>query len=172
MFNNVTCNHVKPSSHISQLHPFDAPCWRALPNYSTDVGVIQVNESGSYWDDLLFGSYTNSGVTAVPLTGQTLTGRAFSLRVLIGGQPHAFIHTPQRVRDCRCSPAHAWKTEANQCGFASARPMFVWGSATAGHFVHIITRPAQVVVPGLQPKNPLGGWPLLPEFRSRGRQRP
>ncbi|MBW0584548.1 hypothetical protein O181_124263 [Austropuccinia psidii MF-1] len=43
LFNNVTCNHVKPSSHISQLHPFDAPCWTALPNYGTDAHVTQVN---------------------------------------------------------------------------------------------------------------------------------
>ncbi|MBW0570989.1 hypothetical protein O181_110704 [Austropuccinia psidii MF-1] len=43
LFNNVTCNHVKPSSHILQLHPFDAPCWTALPNYGTDAHVIQVN---------------------------------------------------------------------------------------------------------------------------------
>ncbi|MBW0560773.1 hypothetical protein O181_100488 [Austropuccinia psidii MF-1] len=139
-FNNVTCNHVKPSSHISQLHPFDAPCWRALPNYGTDAGVIQVNESGSYWDNLLFGSYTNSGFTPVPLTGQTLTGRACSLRVLSGGQPHTFIcrqlsdtwktfycqYSDQLFSwsggqlDCRCSPAGAWKPEANKCGFASA----------------------------------------------------
>ncbi|MBW0566244.1 hypothetical protein O181_105959, partial [Austropuccinia psidii MF-1] len=43
LFNNVTCNHVKPSSHISHLHPFDAPCWTALPNYGTDAHVIQDN---------------------------------------------------------------------------------------------------------------------------------
>ncbi|MBW0514421.1 hypothetical protein O181_054136 [Austropuccinia psidii MF-1] len=30
-----------PLSHISQLHPFDAPCWKALPNYGTDARVIQ-----------------------------------------------------------------------------------------------------------------------------------
>ncbi|MBW0590629.1 hypothetical protein O181_130344, partial [Austropuccinia psidii MF-1] len=65
--NNLTCNHVKPSSHISQLHPFDAPCWTALPNYGTDAHVTQVN---------------------------TLTGRTCSSRVLIVGQPQAFIRTP------------------------------------------------------------------------------
>ncbi|MBW0542858.1 hypothetical protein O181_082573 [Austropuccinia psidii MF-1] len=79
LFKNVKCNHVKPSSHISQLHPFDAPCWRALPNYGTDAGVIQVNESGSYWDYLFFGSYTNSGFTPVPLSGKRLTGGTCSL---------------------------------------------------------------------------------------------
>ncbi|MBW0585695.1 hypothetical protein O181_125410 [Austropuccinia psidii MF-1] len=138
LFNNVTCNHVRPSSHISHLHPFDAPCWTALPNYGTDAQVIQVNVSGSY---------ANSGFHPVPLLGQTMTGPACSLRVLIVGQPHAFIRTPQRVihrqlshawktfycqcsdrlfswsggqLDCRRSPARAWKPEANQCGFASA----------------------------------------------------
>ncbi|MBW0569199.1 hypothetical protein O181_108914 [Austropuccinia psidii MF-1] len=81
--------------------------------------------------------------------------------------------------DCRCSPTCAWKPDANQCGFASAssaleksRPMIVWGSPTPGHFLHVLKRPAQVVVPGLQLKNPLGGWPLLPEFCTCVRQRP
>ncbi|MBW0557010.1 hypothetical protein O181_096725 [Austropuccinia psidii MF-1] len=50
--------------------------------------------------------------------------------------------------------------------------MFAWGSPTAGHFLHILTRPAQAVGPGLQPKIPLGGWPLFPEFCTRMRQRP
>ncbi|MBW0581641.1 hypothetical protein O181_121356 [Austropuccinia psidii MF-1] len=67
LFNNVTCNHVRPLSHISQLHPFDAPCWTALPNYGTDAHVIQVN---------------------------AMTGPACSLRVLIVAQPHAFIRSP------------------------------------------------------------------------------
>ncbi|MBW0560843.1 hypothetical protein O181_100558 [Austropuccinia psidii MF-1] len=40
LLNNVTCNHDKPLSHISQLHPFDAPCWTALPNYGTDAHWI------------------------------------------------------------------------------------------------------------------------------------
>ncbi|MBW0578762.1 hypothetical protein O181_118477 [Austropuccinia psidii MF-1] len=72
--------------------------------------------------------------------------------------------------DCRCSPACVWKPEANQCGFASAsstleksRPMIAWGSPTTGHFLHIRMCPAQAVGPGLQPKIPLGGWPLSPE---------
>ncbi|MBW0558429.1 hypothetical protein O181_098144 [Austropuccinia psidii MF-1] len=143
VFNNVTCNHVKPLSHISQLHPFDAPCWTALPNYGTDARVIQVNVSGSYWDDLLFGSYTNSGFTPVPLSGKTLTGtRAHWLAAT-----RFLICTPRRVirrqlshswkkfdcqssnqlfswsggqLDCRRLPACAWKPEANQCGSASA----------------------------------------------------
>ncbi|MBW0549959.1 hypothetical protein O181_089674 [Austropuccinia psidii MF-1] len=137
----------QPSSHISHLHPFDAPCWTALPNYSTDAGVIQVNQSGSRWDELLFGSYTNSGFTPVPFLGQTLTGRACSLCMLIGGKPHAFINTARRVihrqlshawktfycqssdrlfswsggqLDCRRSPARAWKPEANRGEPASA----------------------------------------------------
>ncbi|MBW0561916.1 hypothetical protein O181_101631 [Austropuccinia psidii MF-1] len=120
LFSNVTCNHVKPSSHVSQLQK---------------------------WDDLIFGSYTNSGFTPVPFLGKTLTGRACSSRVLIGGQPHAFIRTPQQVirrqlshawktfycqssnwlfswsggqLDCRHSPTCALKPEANQCGFPSA----------------------------------------------------
>ncbi|MBW0592880.1 hypothetical protein O181_132595 [Austropuccinia psidii MF-1] len=50
--------------------------------------------------------------------------------------------------------------------------MFAWVSPTAGHFLHVLTRPAQVVAPGLQPKIPLGGWPLSPEFCTRVRQRP
>ncbi|MBW0568996.1 hypothetical protein O181_108711 [Austropuccinia psidii MF-1] len=76
-----------------------------------------------------------------------MTGPACGLCVLIVGQPHAFIRTPQHIirrklshawktfycqysdrpfsssggqLDCRRSPAHAWKPEANQCGFASA----------------------------------------------------
>ncbi|MBW0566175.1 hypothetical protein O181_105890 [Austropuccinia psidii MF-1] len=95
----------------------------ALPNYGTDVRVIQVN------------------------VRETLTGPACSLHVLIVGQPHAFISTDRQVirrqlshawktcyfqssnqlfswsgdqLDCRRSPARAWKPEANQCGFASA----------------------------------------------------
>ncbi|MBW0569911.1 hypothetical protein O181_109626 [Austropuccinia psidii MF-1] len=43
--------------------------------------------------------------------------------------------------------------------------MFAWVSPTAGHFLHVLTRPVKVVAPGFQPKIPLGGWPLLPEFR-------
>ncbi|MBW0512733.1 hypothetical protein O181_052448 [Austropuccinia psidii MF-1] len=96
LFDNATCNHVKPLSPISQLHPFDAPCWRALPNYGTDAGVIQVNESGSYWDELLFGTYTNSGFTPVPSLGQNLTGRACSLA---GSHTLSYagnFHTPGR----------------------------------------------------------------------------
>ncbi|MBW0557742.1 hypothetical protein O181_097457 [Austropuccinia psidii MF-1] len=65
--------------------------------------------------------------------------------------------------DCRSSPARAWKPEANQCGFSSAssaleesRPMFAWGSPTAGHFLQVLTGPAHVVAPGLQPKKSLG----------------
>ncbi|MBW0549961.1 hypothetical protein O181_089676 [Austropuccinia psidii MF-1] len=50
--------------------------------------------------------------------------------------------------------------------------MFAWVSPTAGHFLHVLTHPRQVVAPGLQPKIPLGGWPLLPEFCTRVRQRP
>ncbi|MBW0593924.1 hypothetical protein O181_133639 [Austropuccinia psidii MF-1] len=50
--------------------------------------------------------------------------------------------------------------------------MFAWVSPTAGHFLHVLTRPVQVVAPGLQPKIPLGRWPLLLEFRTRVRQRP
>ncbi|MBW0581640.1 hypothetical protein O181_121355 [Austropuccinia psidii MF-1] len=42
--------------------------------------------------------------------------------------------------------------------------MFAWVSPTAGHFLHVLTRPAQVVPPGLQPKICLGVWPLSPEF--------
>ncbi|MBW0582491.1 hypothetical protein O181_122206 [Austropuccinia psidii MF-1] len=79
-----------------------------------------------------------------------MTFPACSSRVLIVRQPHALICTPRRVihrqllnawktfyfqssnrlfswlggqLDCRCSPAWAWKPEANQGGFASARPM-------------------------------------------------
>ncbi|MBW0557189.1 hypothetical protein O181_096904 [Austropuccinia psidii MF-1] len=123
LFNNVTCNHVQPLSHICELHPSDAPSWRALPNYGTD------------W------------IHSCAIVGQTLTGRACSSRVPVGGQEHAFIRTPQSVihrqpshdwetfyfqssdwllswsggqLDCRRSPARAWKPEANQCGFASA----------------------------------------------------
>ncbi|MBW0593721.1 hypothetical protein O181_133436 [Austropuccinia psidii MF-1] len=50
--------------------------------------------------------------------------------------------------------------------------MFAWVSPTVGHFLHVLTRRAQVVAPGLQPKIPLGGWPLSPEFCTRVRQRP
>ncbi|MBW0572942.1 hypothetical protein O181_112657 [Austropuccinia psidii MF-1] len=79
-----------------------------------------------------------------------MTGAACSSCMLIDGQPHAFICTPQRVirrklshawktfycqssnrlfswsggqLDCRRSPTRVWKPEANRCGFASARPM-------------------------------------------------
>ncbi|MBW0515987.1 hypothetical protein O181_055702 [Austropuccinia psidii MF-1] len=72
-----------------------------------------------------------------------MTGPAWSSCMLIVGQPHAFIHRQlSHARktfysqssnwlfswlggqlDCRRSPTHAWKPEANQCEFASARPM-------------------------------------------------
>ncbi|MBW0571232.1 hypothetical protein O181_110947 [Austropuccinia psidii MF-1] len=42
--------------------------------------------------------------------------------------------------------------------------MFAWGSPTAGHFLHVLTRPAQVVAPGVQPNISLGGWPLSWSF--------
>ncbi|MBW0585045.1 hypothetical protein O181_124760 [Austropuccinia psidii MF-1] len=125
------------------MHPFDARCWRALPNYSTEAHVIQVNVSGSYWDELLFGSYTNSGFTLVPLSGQTLTGHACSLagshtlshmhlrRVIRRQLSHAwktfYCQSSDRLFswsggqvDCRRSPPRGWRPEANQCGFASA----------------------------------------------------
>ncbi|MBW0533032.1 hypothetical protein O181_072747 [Austropuccinia psidii MF-1] len=35
-----TFNQAKPSSQISQMHSFDAPCWRAPPSYRTDSGVF------------------------------------------------------------------------------------------------------------------------------------
>ncbi|MBW0586682.1 hypothetical protein O181_126397 [Austropuccinia psidii MF-1] len=97
LFNNVTCNHVKPSSHISQLHPFDAPCWTALPNYGTDAHWI------------------HSGA---------IVGANFDWPHLFIPRSHCRaatrFHThPQRVIHRR-SPACAWKPEANQCGFASA----------------------------------------------------
>ncbi|MBW0550148.1 hypothetical protein O181_089863, partial [Austropuccinia psidii MF-1] len=64
--------------------------------------------------------------------------------------------------DCKCSPTCVRKPEANQCGFdsassalASSRPMFAWGSVTAGHLLHILTPHVQVVAPVLQPKNTL-----------------
>ncbi|MBW0552122.1 hypothetical protein O181_091837 [Austropuccinia psidii MF-1] len=124
LFNNVTSNHIKPLIHISQLHPFYAPCWRALPNYGTDAGVRQWIHSGA------------------------IVGANFDWpHMLIGGQAHAFIRTPRRVicrqlshawktfycqssdrlfswsggqLYCRHSPARTWKPEANQCEFASA----------------------------------------------------
>ncbi|MBW0515930.1 hypothetical protein O181_055645 [Austropuccinia psidii MF-1] len=69
-----------------------------------------------------------------------MTGPTCSLRMLIVGQPHTFIcrrlsHSWKTFYfqsydqlfswsggqlDCRCSPAHTWKPEANQCGLASA----------------------------------------------------
>ncbi|MBW0560882.1 hypothetical protein O181_100597 [Austropuccinia psidii MF-1] len=83
-----------------------------------------------------------------------MTGPACSSPVLIDRQPHAFIRTRRGVirrqlshtwktfycqfsdrlfsrlggqLDCRHSPARAWKPEANQCGFVSARPMIAEG---------------------------------------------
>ncbi|MBW0585745.1 hypothetical protein O181_125460 [Austropuccinia psidii MF-1] len=97
LFNNLTCNHVKPSSHISQLHPFDAPCWTALPHYDTDAHVIQVNwiqskaivGANNYWPRLFIACAGKFSWSAGQL-------------------------------DCGRSPARAWKPETNQCGFALA----------------------------------------------------
>ncbi|MBW0592159.1 hypothetical protein O181_131874 [Austropuccinia psidii MF-1] len=50
--------------------------------------------------------------------------------------------------------------------------MFACGSPTAGHFRHVLRCPARAVGPGLQPKIPLGMWPLSLDFPPRVRQRP
>ncbi|MBW0553751.1 hypothetical protein O181_093466 [Austropuccinia psidii MF-1] len=97
LFNNVTCNHDKPSSHISQLHPFDAPCWAALPNYGTDAHWIPsgaIVGANNDWPSLWIAHSHCRAATR--------------------------FHTHPRRLDCRRSPAHPWKPEANRCGFASA----------------------------------------------------
>ncbi|MBW0527139.1 hypothetical protein O181_066854 [Austropuccinia psidii MF-1] len=142
LFNNVTCNHGKPSSDISQLHPFDSSCWRALPNYGTESKLMKVVHNGMTY-------YLGHTKTVDSLWCHCRENFYWShlFIAIIGGQAHAFIHTPQRVicrqlshtwkkfyfqssdwlfswlsgqLDCRCSPARAWKPEANQSGFASA----------------------------------------------------
>ncbi|MBW0568338.1 hypothetical protein O181_108053 [Austropuccinia psidii MF-1] len=104
LFNNVTCNHVKPLSHIYQLHPFDAPCWTALPNYGTNAHVIQVNPHAFICtpQQVIRRQHSHAWKTFYCQYSDWL----FSWS---GGQ-----------LDCRHSPARAWKLEANQCGFASA----------------------------------------------------
>ncbi|MBW0578157.1 hypothetical protein O181_117872 [Austropuccinia psidii MF-1] len=130
LFNNVTCNHVKPLSHISQLNPFDAPCWTALPNYGTDARVIQVNWIPSSaivgakndWPCLFIARADCREATRFHTHPQRVIRRQLShswktfysqssdwLFPRLGGQ-----------LDCRRSPACAWKAEANQDGFASA----------------------------------------------------
>ncbi|MBW0577508.1 hypothetical protein O181_117223 [Austropuccinia psidii MF-1] len=48
LYKNVTCNHAKALSQISQRNPFDAG-WRALPNYHPEAGVFQVMVRGASW---------------------------------------------------------------------------------------------------------------------------
>ncbi|MBW0568186.1 hypothetical protein O181_107901 [Austropuccinia psidii MF-1] len=105
LFNNVICNHVKPSSHISQLHHFDAPCWTALPNYATDAHVIQVNVTTHFHTHPQWVIRRQVSHAWKTFYCQS-SNRLFSWS---GGQ-----------LDCRPSPACAWKPEANHCGFASA----------------------------------------------------
>ncbi|MBW0579150.1 hypothetical protein O181_118865 [Austropuccinia psidii MF-1] len=104
LFKNVTCNHVKPSSHISQLHPFGAPCWTALPNYGTDACVIQVNPH------------------AFIRTPQPVIRRQLShtWKTFYSQYSDRLFYWLAGQLDCRRSPARTWKPEANQCGFASA----------------------------------------------------
>ncbi|MBW0553547.1 hypothetical protein O181_093262 [Austropuccinia psidii MF-1] len=117
-----------------------------------------------------------------------MTGPACGLRVLIVGQPHAFIRTPRQVirrqlshawkkfyfqssnrlfcwlggqLDCRCSPARAWKPEANQCGFASAssalelpRPMI----AEAGYVCVGISHHGSFSARSHTPRTSCGAW--------------
>ncbi|MBW0569395.1 hypothetical protein O181_109110 [Austropuccinia psidii MF-1] len=107
LFNNVTCNHVKPSSHISQLHPFDAPCWTALPNYGTDVHWIPsgaIVGANNDWPCLFIACSHCRAATRFhthPLTGHTQA-------------------TFTCVEDILLPVFRPAKPEANQCGFASA----------------------------------------------------
>ncbi|MBW0522370.1 hypothetical protein O181_062085 [Austropuccinia psidii MF-1] len=104
LYNNVTCNHANTLSQISQLQPFDAPFWRAPPNYPTDACVIQVNPQ------------------AFICTPQQVIHRQLShawKTFYFQSSGQLFSWSAGQL-DFRCSPARAWKPEANQCGFASA----------------------------------------------------
>ncbi|MBW0551982.1 hypothetical protein O181_091697 [Austropuccinia psidii MF-1] len=96
----------------------------------------------------------------MPSLWQTLTGSACSSRMLIGGKPHAFVHTPQQL-DCARSPTHVWKPEANQCGFASAssaldqsRPMI----AEAGYVCVGISHHGSFSAHSHAPRTSCGTW--------------
>ncbi|MBW0534080.1 hypothetical protein O181_073795 [Austropuccinia psidii MF-1] len=113
------------SCQISQLHPFDAPLWRAPPNYGTDAGVIQLNwiHSGDIvganndWPHLFIVRAHCLAATHFhmhPPTGHTQATFTRLEDILLP------VFQPGGQLDCRRSPARAWKPEANQCGFASA----------------------------------------------------
>ncbi|MBW0557906.1 hypothetical protein O181_097621 [Austropuccinia psidii MF-1] len=125
LFNNVTCNHVKPSSHISQLHPFDAPCWTALPNYGTDAHWIPsgaIVGANNDWPRLLIAHSHCLAATGFHTHPRRVIRRQLShaWKTFYFQSPDWLFSWSGGQLDFRRSPARAWKPEANQWGFASA----------------------------------------------------
>ncbi|MBW0519794.1 hypothetical protein O181_059509 [Austropuccinia psidii MF-1] len=72
LYKNLTCNHAKELSQISQRHPFDA-VWRGWPNSRPEAGVFHFMVRGTSWGEEGFGSSANSQSTPVPRLRQRLT---------------------------------------------------------------------------------------------------
>ncbi|MBW0551378.1 hypothetical protein O181_091093 [Austropuccinia psidii MF-1] len=125
LFNNITCNHIKPSSHISQLHPFDACSWTTLPNYGTDAHWIPsgaIVGANNDWPRLFIARSHCWAATRFHTHPRRVICRQLShaWKVFYCQSSNRLSSWLVGQLDCRRSPACAWKPEANQCGFASA----------------------------------------------------